>query len=167
MYIHYFWWRSATTRRRTPGTSPNAASRSIGCMSLISVQRRFWKMTGLTTARHAGAPSDFSMVACMRWCTWRSARAPSASSAFDGQINTRWDFMAAKRKVNPELIDDENPELTAADVKRMRPASEVLSKEFLDNWRKGGHTTRLVSDAEYEASKRRGRPKSENPKMPV
>ncbi len=75
--------------------------------------------------------------------------------------------MAAKRKVNPELIDDENPELTAADVKRMRPASEVLSKEFLDNWRKGGHTTRLVSDAEYEASKRRGRPKSENPKMPV
>lgn len=63
--------------------------------------------------------------------------------------------MAAKRKVNPELIDDENPELTAADLKRMRPASEVLSKGFLDNWRKGGHTTKHVSDAEYEAQKRR------------
>jgi uncharacterized protein (DUF4415 family) len=58
-------------------------------------------------------------------------------------------------------------ELTAADFKRMRPAREVLSKEFLDNWAKGGHTIKHVSDAEYEASKRRGRPKSENPKMPV
>jgi uncharacterized protein (DUF4415 family) len=64
--------------------------------------------------------------------------------------------MAAKRKVNPELIDEENPELTAADFKRMRPASEVLSPEFLANWKKGGHTYRQVSDAEYEASKRRG-----------
>jgi uncharacterized protein (DUF4415 family) len=63
--------------------------------------------------------------------------------------------MATKRKVNRELIDDENPEWTAEDFKRARPASEVLSPEFLANWKKGGHTTREVTDAEYEASKRK------------
>jgi len=73
----------------------------------------------------------------------------------------------AKRKVKPELIDDENPEWKARDFARARPATEVLSKGFLENWRKGGHTIKPVSDAEYEASKRRGRPKSEKPKMPV
>ncbi|HWJ33951.1 MAG TPA: BrnA antitoxin family protein [Steroidobacteraceae bacterium] len=57
--------------------------------------------------------------------------------------------------------------LTSADFKRMRPATEVLSKEFLDNWRKGGHIIKHVSDAEYEAIKKRGRLKSERPKMPV
>jgi uncharacterized protein (DUF4415 family) len=46
-------------------------------------------------------------------------------------------------------------ELTSTDFKRMRPASEVLSKKFLENWRKGGHTVRHVSDAEYEESKRK------------
>jgi hypothetical protein len=30
------------------------------------------------------------------------------------------------KKPNPELIDDENPEWTAADVANARPASEVL-----------------------------------------
>lgn len=38
-----------------------------------------------------------------------------------------------KRKPNPELIDDENPEWTVADFKRARPAAvvlpEILSKE--------------------------------------
>lgn len=63
--------------------------------------------------------------------------------------------MAAKRKVNPELIDDENPELTAADLKRMRPAAEVLPKGFLANWAKGGHTTKHVSDARHEAQRRK------------
>jgi uncharacterized protein (DUF4415 family) len=63
--------------------------------------------------------------------------------------------MAAKRKVNPELIDDENPEWTAADFKRARPAGEVLSPEFLAKWKKGGHTTKHVSDAEHEARKRK------------
>ena len=33
-----------------------------------------------------------------------------------------------KRKPNPELIDRENPEWTAADFKRARPATEVLPK---------------------------------------
>lgn len=63
--------------------------------------------------------------------------------------------MAAKRKVNRELIDDDNPEWTAEDFARARPASEVLSKGFLDNWRKGKHTIEHVSDAKYEATKRR------------
>jgi uncharacterized protein (DUF4415 family) len=75
--------------------------------------------------------------------------------------------MAAKRKVNPELIDDENPEWKTADFARARPASEVLPKGFLDNWRKGKHTIKPVSDAEYEAKKHVGRPKSERPKIPV
>jgi len=58
-------------------------------------------------------------------------------------------------------------ELQAADFKRMSPASEMRSPEVLANWKKGGHTTREVMDAEYEPSKRRGRPKSEKPKVAV
>ena len=58
-------------------------------------------------------------------------------------------------------------ELTTVDFKRTRPASEVLSPEFLAKWKKGGHTTREVTDAEYEAGKRRGRPKSDKPKVAV
>jgi crotonobetainyl-CoA:carnitine CoA-transferase CaiB-like acyl-CoA transferase len=34
------------------------------------------------------------------------------------------------RKPNPELTDDENPELTEADFARMRPAVEVLREQF-------------------------------------
>jgi uncharacterized protein (DUF4415 family) len=33
-------------------------------------------------------------------------------------------------KPNPELIDEENPEWTAADFKRAKPAREVLPKLF-------------------------------------
>lgn len=64
--------------------------------------------------------------------------------------------MATKRKVNPELIDEENPEWTVEDFKRARPAAEVLGEKFIANWKKGGHTIEHVSDAEYEAQKRRG-----------
>ena len=46
-------------------------------------------------------------------------------------------------------------ELTSADFKRMRPASEVLSPAFLEKWRKGNHTIVHESDAKYEASKRK------------
>ena len=38
---------------------------------------------------------------------------------------------------------------------RARPASEVLSPEFLANWKKGGHTIKHVSGAEHEAQKRK------------
>ena len=34
------------------------------------------------------------------------------------------------KKPNPELIDDENPEWTAADFAKARPASEVLPQIF-------------------------------------
>ena len=34
------------------------------------------------------------------------------------------------RKPNPELIDDANPEWTAADFARARPASDVLREQF-------------------------------------
>jgi hypothetical protein len=33
-----------------------------------------------------------------------------------------------KRKPDPKLIDEENPEWTAADFKRARPAREILPK---------------------------------------
>jgi uncharacterized protein (DUF4415 family) len=36
-----------------------------------------------------------------------------------------------KPKPNPELTDEENPELTAADFARMRPASEVFAERGL------------------------------------
>jgi uncharacterized protein (DUF4415 family) len=39
--------------------------------------------------------------------------------------------MKTLKKINPEMIDDENPEWTAADFKRARPAHETLSQELL------------------------------------
>jgi uncharacterized protein (DUF4415 family) len=69
--------------------------------------------------------------------------------------------MAAKRKVDPELIDDDNPEWTAADFARARPASEVHSKEFLNNWEKN-RQRKLNANG-----KGIGRPFKERPKVPV
>ncbi len=51
-------------------------------------------------------------------------------------------------------------ELGAADFKRMRPASEVLSPEFLKNWKRGSHTIVEETEAEHEARKGRGAQKS-------
>ena len=36
----------------------------------------------------------------------------------------------ATRKPNPSLVDDENPEWTAQDFKKARPAAEVLRKHL-------------------------------------
>ena len=55
------------------------------------------------------------------------------------------------KKPNPELIDDENPEWTAADFGKARPASEVLPQIF------------GVKVAK-EMLKPRGRPRAEHPK---
>ncbi len=35
-----------------------------------------------------------------------------------------------RRKPNPELVDDENPEWTEADFARARPAAEALREQF-------------------------------------
>ena len=55
------------------------------------------------------------------------------------------------KKPNPELIDDENPEWTAADFAKARPASEVLPQIFGEK-------------VAQEMLKPRGRPRSEHPK---
>ena len=55
------------------------------------------------------------------------------------------------KKPNPELIDDENPEWTAADFAKARPASEVLPQIF------GAKVAK-------EMLKPRGRPRAEHPK---
>jgi hypothetical protein len=60
---------------------------------------------------------------------------------------------AKRKKPNPELIDEDNPEWTAADFARARSGSEVLPAKFLEEWRNGNLTIRHVSDEEYEASK--------------
>ena len=52
----------------------------------------------------------------------------------------------ARNKVNPELIDEDNPEWTAEDFARARPAREVLPELF-------GRTT-----AEKMLQPKRGRP---------
>jgi uncharacterized protein (DUF4415 family) len=39
--------------------------------------------------------------------------------------------MVRKRKVNPELIDQDNPEWTREDFARARPGAEVLPAEFV------------------------------------
>lgn len=59
-----------------------------------------------------------------------------------------------KRKPNPELIDDENPEWTAADFKRARPAAEVLPKL-------------IGKRAAAQLLKPRGRPKSPDAKVSI
>jgi uncharacterized protein (DUF4415 family) len=55
------------------------------------------------------------------------------------------------KKPNPELIDDENPEWTAADFAKARPASEVLPQIF-------------GAKVAQEMLKPRGRPRAEHPK---
>ena len=55
------------------------------------------------------------------------------------------------KKPNPELIDDENPEWTAADFAEARPASEVLPQIF-------------GAKLAHEMLKPRGRPRAEHPK---
>lgn len=55
------------------------------------------------------------------------------------------------KKPNSELIDDENPEWTAADFTEARPASEVLPQIF-------------GAKVAQEMLKPRGRPRAEHPK---
>jgi uncharacterized protein (DUF4415 family) len=55
------------------------------------------------------------------------------------------------KKPNPELIDDENPEWTAADFAKARPASEVLPQIF-------------GAKLAQEMLKPRGRPRAQHPK---
>jgi uncharacterized protein (DUF4415 family) len=40
--------------------------------------------------------------------------------------------MNDKPKIDPEACDEENPQLTAEEIRRARPASEVFGKERLD-----------------------------------
>ena len=55
------------------------------------------------------------------------------------------------KKPNPELIDEENPEWTAKQIAKARPASEVLPKIF-------------GAQIAQEMLKPRGRPRSAHPK---
>lgn len=55
------------------------------------------------------------------------------------------------KKPNPELIDDENPEWTAEDFAKARPASEVLPQIF-------------SAKVAQQMLKPRGRPRVEHPK---
>jgi uncharacterized protein (DUF4415 family) len=59
-----------------------------------------------------------------------------------------------KRKPNPELIDKENPEWTAADFKRAKPAREVLPKQ-------------VGKEAAERLLRPRGRPKSPDAKVSI
>jgi len=58
-----------------------------------------------------------------------------------------------KKRPNPYLIDDENPELTREDFRLARPAIEVLTEQF------GAKAAR-----EFIA-RHRGRPRKEKPKL--
>lgn len=55
------------------------------------------------------------------------------------------------KKPNPELLDDENPEWTAEDFAKARPASEVLPQIF-------------GAKVAQEMLRPRGRPRAEHPK---
>ena len=56
-----------------------------------------------------------------------------------------------RKKPNPELIDDENPEWTGANFAKARPASEMLPKIF-------------GAEVAQKMLKPRGRPRAEHPK---
>lgn len=59
----------------------------------------------------------------------------------------------AKRKTTAEMLDDDNPEWTAKDFSKARPASEVLPEIF----------PKVVADVMLK----RGRPRKEVTKAPV
>ena len=59
------------------------------------------------------------------------------------------------RKVNPELIDEDNPEWTAADFARAIPFSDLPKAEQKMLLGLKGATIKHVSDAEHEAQKKR------------
>jgi uncharacterized protein (DUF4415 family) len=59
-----------------------------------------------------------------------------------------------KKRPNPELVDQDNPEFTAADFARARPARDVLPELF---------GAKVAS----EALKPRGRPKLAQIKQPI
>lgn len=63
--------------------------------------------------------------------------------------------MVKQRKPNPELIDEENPEWTAADFRRAQPAASVLPELF------------GAKNAAEMLRPKRGRPVSANPKAHV
>lgn len=60
----------------------------------------------------------------------------------------------AKRPISPEMVDDDNPEWTAEDIAKARPATEVLPGIF----------PKTVAAAML---KPRGRPRKEVTKSPV
>lgn len=59
----------------------------------------------------------------------------------------------AKRKTTAEMLDDDNPEWTAEDFSKARPATEVLPEIF--------------SNAVADVMLKRGRPRKEVTKAPV
>ena len=59
-----------------------------------------------------------------------------------------------KKRPNPELVDQENPEFTASDFARAKPARDVLPELF-------------GAKAASEALKPRGRPKLAQVKQPI
>jgi uncharacterized protein (DUF4415 family) len=59
------------------------------------------------------------------------------------------------RKVNPERVDEDNPEWTAADFARAIPFSALPKSEQKMLLSLKGTTVRHVSDAEHEAQRKR------------
>ena len=65
--------------------------------------------------------------------------------------------MVKQRKPNPELIDEKNPEWTAADFRHAKPAVQVLPKLF----------DKRIAAEMLQPNRGRGRPASKNPKAHV
>jgi uncharacterized protein (DUF4415 family) len=78
--------------------------------------------------------------------------------------NTPQEEAAIQRGID---ADPDTYELTGDEFAQLRPAGEVFSKKVLNGLRHGNVSIKHVSDAEYEATRQRGRPKSENPKVSV
>jgi uncharacterized protein (DUF4415 family) len=68
-----------------------------------------------------------------------------------------------KRKSDPFLIDDDNPEWTKEDFRKARPAREVMPPAFFEGMTKLGEERRRQLAA--EGRKPLGRPPVEKPKV--
>ncbi len=70
--------------------------------------------------------------------------------------------MSKKKKPDPYLIDEDNPEWTEEMFKNSRPARDVL----IEIWGKEKAEAFLAENKKHIAA-RRGRPKKANPKVPT
>lgn len=107
---------------KTKPTSVTEVYRLSGQRTLILSMRFLRKTSDAITAKPAFAPWVTLTAAYMPWCLLKPLKA-FESSVFARPISVRFYFM--NKKSNPNLIDTDNPEWTAQDIKTAVPFSSL------------------------------------------